>query len=317
MIARENIIEKFAGLRVWGRGDQRAPHKPLLALLALADCAAGRSRLMPFTEVEPRLTRLLEEFGPSRRSVHPEYPFWRLQTDGIWEIPEAGNIIVGPSGDPSKASLVNAKARGGLKEDIFNTLVKHPELISFIAKDLLTQHFPDSCHEDILLACGFPADEDIPAAVQRKRDPEFRFRILSLYQAKCAVCGFDLRLGNNSICLEAAHIKWHQAGGPNIEQNGLALCSMHHKMFDRGAFTIEHDMSIKVSEYVAGNYGLEEWLMRFSGQKLQLPRSSNYFPDVKFLQWHFKEVFRDYVPAKAGDDMLAGKGKSLPEEPRI
>ena len=298
VIAKENIAEKFAGLRVWGRGDQRAPHKPLLVLLALADCATGRDRLMPFAEVAPRLTRLLEEFGPSRKSVHPEYPVWRLQTDGIWEIPEAEKIIVGPFGDPSKASLVNANARGGLKEEIFSDLSKHPELISLIAKDLLTQHFPDSCHEDILLACGFSSDEAAPTASQQKRDPEFRFRILSLYQSKCAVCGFDLRLGNNPICLEAAHIKWHQAGGPNIEQNGLALCSMHHKMFDRGAFTIENDMTIKVSEYAAGSNGLEEWLLRFSGHKLQLPRSSNYFPDAKFLQWHVKEVFRDYVPAR-------------------
>lgn len=297
MIAKESIIERFAGLRVWGRGDQRAPHKPLLVLLALADCVCGRSRLLPFEEIATRLTRLLEDFGPPRRSVRPEYPFWRLQSDGIWEIPGAVNIIVGPSGDPSKVSLIKNNVCGGFTEEIYSALSQSIELVYLIAKDLVMQHFPDSCHEDILLACGFPPAEAGEAFVQqRKRDPEFRFRILSLYQAKCAVCGFDLRLGNNPICLEAAHIKWHQAGGPNTEQNGLALCSMHHKMFDRGAFTITHDMSIKVSEYVAGNYGLEEWLIRFSGQKLQLPRSSNYFPDVNFLQWHFKEVFRDYVP---------------------
>ena len=28
----------------------------------------------------------LFEFGPSRKSYHPEYPFWRLQNDGIWEV---------------------------------------------------------------------------------------------------------------------------------------------------------------------------------------------------------------------------------------
>jgi putative restriction endonuclease len=38
--------------------------------------------------------------------------------------------------------------------------------------------------------------------------------------------------------LEAAHIKWFQAGGPDIEANGLAMCSLHHKLFDLGVFTI-------------------------------------------------------------------------------
>src|SRR5436189_6378643 len=35
-----------------------------------------------------------------------------------------------------------------------------------------------------------------------------------------------------------AHIRWHQAGGPDIENNGLALCVLHHKTFDLGAFTL-------------------------------------------------------------------------------
>jgi HNH endonuclease len=38
--------------------------------------------------------------------------------------------------------------------------------------------------------------------------------------------------------LEAAHIKWFQARGPDVVQNGLALCSLHHKIFDLGAFTV-------------------------------------------------------------------------------
>ena len=37
------------------------------------------------------------------------------------------------------------------------------------------------------------------------------------------------------VGLEAAHIRWHQFSGPDINENGLALCSIHHRLFERGA----------------------------------------------------------------------------------
>ena len=56
---------------MWRRGDERAPHKPLLILYALGRLQTGASRLIPFDELEKPLTRLLEDFGPPRKSVHP------------------------------------------------------------------------------------------------------------------------------------------------------------------------------------------------------------------------------------------------------
>lgn len=38
------------------------------------------------------------------------------------------------------------------------------------------------------------------------------------------------------------------SGGPDSEANGVALCALHHKLFDRGAFTLSKDMKIQVSE---------------------------------------------------------------------
>lgn len=72
---------------------------------------------------------------------------------------------------------------------------------------------------------------DIEFKGKRSRDPNFRNKILRAYKYSCAVCGFNVRLGNNLVGIEAAHIKWHQAGGPDREDNGIALCSMHHKLF--------------------------------------------------------------------------------------
>jgi putative restriction endonuclease len=85
-IDREKIKELFQQINVWRRGDQRAPHKPLLILYALSKIAAGNKKRIPYSEVDKVLRPLLAQFGPPRKSYHPEQPFWWLQSDGLWEL---------------------------------------------------------------------------------------------------------------------------------------------------------------------------------------------------------------------------------------
>ena len=101
-------------------------------------------------------------------------------------------------------------------------------------------HFPESLHDEIRDAVGIPRTWVVrEAPLPPRRDPAFRDEVLREYQRRCAVCDFDVRLGNELIGLEAAHIKWHAAGGPDEVANGLALCGLHHKAFDRGALGLE------------------------------------------------------------------------------
>jgi putative restriction endonuclease len=107
-----------------------------------------------------------------------------------------------------------------------------------------------------------------------------------------AVCGFDVRLCDSLIALEAAHIKWSQAGGPDTEPNGVALCSLHHKLFDRGAFTITDSLQLIVSERAHGSAGFEEWSLGFHGKQIRGPQRPSYNPEKEFAAWHFSEVFK-------------------------
>ena len=103
------------------------------------------------------------------------------------------------------------------------------------------------------------------------------------------------RLGSSPIALEASHIRWRQANGPDEVINGLALCSLHHKLFDRGAFTLSEQLAILVSEEVHGSAGFEEWLMRFHGETISFPQRQSYQPHESFIDWHVREVFQgDY-----------------------
>jgi len=287
---KESIKEKFSKLTIWKRGGERAPHKPLLILYALGRMLRlDKERLISYEEIDKEIGQLLMDFGPDRASYHPEFPFWRLQNDQIWEVINTEGIELTASGDAKKSDLIRLNARGGFSEIIFQMLQKDSQLFRDIVQELLDANFPETVHEDILQSVGI----DIAALhIRKKRDTDFRQKVLRAYEYKCAVCGFDVRLGHSPIALEAAHIKWHQSGGPDTEVNGLALCALHHKLFDRGAFTLSEDLKIMVSDRVHGNEGFQEWLMRFHGKNLRSPQRTTYLPDQTFRKWHIKEVFK-------------------------
>jgi putative restriction endonuclease len=280
-------------LAVWKRGDVRAPHKPLLVLLALARQKQGIHAL-PYSECESLLTRLLREFGPSARSIHPEYPFWRLQNDGVWIVDTDRPVRARSSNsDPPRSELRSAGAIGRFTPSICKEFSLNPALIDLTARKLLDAHFPSSLHEDILSAIGLPIDLDGQGtSARRPRDPAFRFSVLQAYGYMCAVCGLDLRIGNLTVGLEAAHIRWHQASGPDEVANGLALCSLHHKLFDFGAITIDESHAVLVSEQAHGTAGFAEHLLRYHGQKLRSPVRLEDRPHSAYAQWHRSLVFK-------------------------
>ena len=288
-MSSETVQEQFDKLGVWARGGQRAPHKPLLVLYALGKWARGESEQLYFADAEADLTLLLKEFGPSRRSHHPEYPFWWLQNDGVWVVQADGTLKPRKAkNNPPKRELLAQNAWGMFSAEVRDAFRASPVLVTQIATRLLEQHFPESLHNDILESVGLSLDTSV---TQRKRDPKFRLRVLTAYEYRCAVCGFDVRLGSVSIAIDAAHIQWHQAGGPDLECNGLALCVLHHKTFDLGVFTVNNGVLL-VSDQANGTAGFQESLMIYHGKPIRSAQRPNWWPEPKYLAWHKREVFK-------------------------
>jgi len=289
-------LDQLSALSVWKRGSQRAPHKPLLVLLSLASVQRGEPRLTSFADLRPRLAQLLVDFGPPRKSVHPEYPFWRLQNDGaFWDVPERAAAIAARgerprSGDIPPSVLLDVDARGGFSEEVYDALRRDPTLVNEIAATILEEHFPPSYHESILDAVGMPwIMERTPLS---KRSAEFRDAVIRLYEHRCAMCGFDGRLGGADLALEAAHIMWHALGGPDAPNNGLLLCSLHHKAFDRGAVGLAADRRILVSQHLHGGSQVSQLLLDLRGRAIREPVDPTALPAERFMSWHRREVFR-------------------------
>ena len=301
-MTREEIIGAFDRMRVWQRGDRRAVHKPLLVLFALSRIINGDTAMVDWNGAEPHLKELLEEFGPAGSSQTRHNPFWHLKTDGLWQLDGPADILSRPPGaTPTLTELRKHHVQGGFPPPLRDALSRDPTLVLAIARRIVDAHFPESIRDDVLVAARLPiyGAETPPSGEQRRRrDPAFREKVLLAYQYRCGVCGHDLRLGRQMVGLEAAHIKWFQASGPDIVSNGIALCSLHHKVFDLGVFTILPDSyQIVFSQHLNGNNETTGRFLAHQGAGLILPQAREYFPESSFLDWHKREVFKK--PARA------------------
>ncbi len=300
-MTRQRLLKALERLNVWKRGGDRAPHKPLLLLWALGRIRRGGGRLASYErDAEEPLKRLLTDFAPRRKVLHPENPFWHLQTDDLWEVDAALSLASGRS--PTRGDLVRRNVSGGLPEPLYKLLQRDSELLRAAADVLLFGHFPESMHDAIREQVGLP--RDTAGAVREgerslprppRRDPEFREAVLRAYERRCAVCDFDLRIADASFGLEAAHIMWHSHGGPDEVPNSLALCTFHHKAFDRGVIGLEPESGeyrVLVSNELSGQSPAFREVLDLRHRSLRPPQEEEFQPEGEYVDWHRRQVFR-------------------------
>lgn len=278
------------GVKRWSRADQRAPNKPLMMAYALAKYIQGHGQMFSYEdEVDRDVYLLLKRFGPSRKAYHPEYPFWRLFNDGIWRLDNAEECIPRSSNsDAKKSELIKHQVTGGFSDEAYELLRSDTQLATELLETILSESFPESIVHEITAQLGL----EFTFKQVQKRDPNFRREVLNAYNGKCAICGFDARLNDDLFALEAAHIKWKQFNGPCSVNNGLALCSIHHKSLDKGAITITPERTVKVSNALNGSSVVEKLIWGFDYKQIQLPRQPEFLPLESYFEWHRENVFR-------------------------
>ena len=305
----DQLLERLAAVRIDRSHGSRAPHKPLMLLLALGRVGLGPgSRLIPYETADERFRELWAEFG--RPGVQPrvDYPFSKLRNDDdLWEIPEESKLSTSRREDLLVSEARRVGIKGGFRRDVHDLLCSHPDLVSRAAHQILSEHFPPSIHQDILdaveLAAG-PSSPRLAEPMPRRgtkvreytpRNPRFRRAVLEAYDERCAVCEYDIRVGDRLLGLEAAHIRWHSHDGHDEVPNGLALCGVHHIALDRGAMGLERrggGFQILISGRVRGRSPAAKQLVGFRGRAIRAPTRAADAPDQRFVKWHREEVFR-------------------------
>lgn len=123
----------------------------------------------------------------------------RLTTDGIWKL----NVLVNKRQFSDK-QLLTDRAAGGFRPEVLTLLQGNSRLIQEIAEQLLHDHFPETMHQDLVEEVGLQLSLTV---AKRRRDPDFRNKILRAYEFSCAICGFNVRLSHNLVAVDAAHIQ--------------------------------------------------------------------------------------------------------------
>ena len=173
-------------------------------------------------------------------------------------------------------------------------LLANPGTLAAAVRLLLDRHFTPVLAELICAAVDLdvPAldlagsGETVQAGRLRPRRRGFAEEVLRAYAYQCAMCGFDGALGRYPVGIQAAHVRWHSQEGPDEIPNALALCALHHALFDLGVVGITEDRRICVSGlYVARNEAGRA-VDALAGQPLLIPRPRQPAVDVICISWH-------------------------------
>ncbi len=294
-------LARVGSMRQWSRGTARAPHKPLLLLYALGLLQQrGRNEPIGYVDAEAHLDGLLKEFGPPR-ATSPSYPFVRLTHDGLWLVRAESGRPLDDAGD-SRTFLRRERARGQLDPAFASALLDDRDLLIRVARQVLESEFPVSLQRPLARSVGLDLDDaDLPdtepVRERRRRAASFRHDVLVAYEYRCAMCGYEGRIGGDVVGLEAAHVQWWSYGGPDRVANGLALCCMHHLLFDRGVLGLSEERTVDVSrEFVGRDDASRRMVLALTAQAVASPQADVPPVAIEHIRWHRAQVLK--VPCR-------------------
>jgi putative restriction endonuclease len=136
----------------------------------------------------------------------------------------------------------------------------------------------DVCWEDV------HGLDQIAVTKVRVNQHFFRSIVLAGYRNQCAVCELPL-----SSLLVAAHIvPWSLEKPLRMNpQNGICLCAIHDRAFDKGVLRIASDYKISIHPRIQERRlepAVEDYLTKFDGTMIHLP--DRWHPDPLLLNRH-------------------------------
>ena len=306
---RSDLLSSLAGIRQATIGGRRAPHKPLLLLWLLGRYARTGSSEAGYLEAERPVSQLINDYGPPVKSAaaaarRAAMPFVHLERS-LWVLRDAFGAPIGPRGRDDGAALRASGAVGRLRPEVEALLHNDPSALSAAVRLLLDRHFTPTLEAAICAQAGLglpgpaeftladdPQGPDYRFTRRRVRSPGFAEAVLSAYAYACAMCGYDGVLGQKPVGIEAAHIRWHSQDGPDDLDNGLALCALHHALFDFGVLGVTENRTVRVSPLYTAGSSAGHAVKALQDEPLALPSRRLTSASYDFLHWHDQQVFK-------------------------
>lgn len=172
-----------------------------------------------------------------------------------------------------------------LDEQIWHEFEAQPERTAFEAEEAYAglMHQPMRTSDEVEWEDVVGLDK-VSVTKVRVNQHFFRALILSGYQSQCAVC----ELPFVSLLVASHIVPWSIDNTLRMNpRNGICLCTLHDKAFDKGLIHFSRDYVISLHPTVATEShapAVVANFTRFAGQSLQLP--DRWHPDPAFLERH-------------------------------
>lgn len=186
----------------------------------------------------------------------------------------------------------NGELAIAFRPDFIGEYIENLEVLHECGESPEATHILDELGEDYDRVGDEEIARDVPperqyAVISTKkalRDISFRSRVLNAYGHQCAVCGVQLKLLDAAHILPASHPD--STDGTN---NGVSLCTLHHRAYDRGFITFDEEYRTHLNEDMAAEFrrtahdgGLGEFRERLR-PLLILPPDKRDRPDPAFI----------------------------------
>lgn len=236
------------------------------------------------------------------------YPFFHLQSEGFWHLKFTDKF----NGLQPKTTnkLKEAVEYASLDSELFELLQDNSSLQELI-DTLIAVWFSDYQQkiEDILRVNESLQKSDTrqlqynqsenfdkkPKLAIRKalvRNSFFRKAVVYIYDYRCAICRLKATRNLTQNLVDGAHIQPFAQFYNSEINNGLSLCKNHHWAFDRGWLSIDDNYRILVARDLQEDSPNAKPLKEFQSKNIVLPNLKQYFPSLKALDWHRKNIFK-------------------------
>jgi putative restriction endonuclease len=246
---------------------------------------------VPFLSTQKGIFRARAQAGPAALSIQTS---WKSPYDD--EPVEDGFLYAYRAGDPDQPDNRALRSAFALRTPLVYFLATRPGWYrpvypAFVVRD-------DRPARLVVVSPGRmvgPVDEREPFLVEdpverryavretrvRLHQARFRGRVLHAYANTCTIC----RLKEGRL-LDAAHIAGDlEAAGEPIVANGLSLCSIHHRAFDRDLIGVAPDYKVHVSRRLLDDEDgpMLELLKQCHAQPIVVPARAAWKPDPERL----------------------------------
>lgn len=184
---------------------------------------------------------------------------------------------------------------GKADKEIWNEFAGNWELLVEKSQLILSKSSSEQLFETKEVTNELPTDtitERQTSVLVRLKQSFFRKTVLASYGNSCCFCGIHLQ----ELLIASHIIPWSKRKETRIDpRNGLLLCALHDKAFDKGLMTVKPDFRIAVASkaFSAKSEFMQITLSNFNNSIIRLP--SRFVPKIDYLSWHNENIFQEKV----------------------